>query len=288
MLKITFCACLSLAIAAAQPLPKTCPAGTTANFPNPQSLAIDSCGLPGSADPKSPEGLQNDKKNNFCTQGAATAIDVAKLTGLQASAAAQEAKLKYKAGTPPPDRSFLKPLGEGNLVVFEGYVFEARQECAESVNCEAVPTNVDASHDIHIALVGQPRKTNSQSPKPAQDAEECTGFVAEMIPHHRPAEWSACNVNAVGAKGLRVRITGQQFFDGSHVPCQNGVAVGDNPKRVSLWEIHPIYAFEVCPSGDCKSGGWEKLELFAAGKTSCQNKPCELKTTAVKKSSPKK
>src|SRR5579863_6650682 len=137
MLKIAFCACLTLAIAAAQPLPKACPPGTTSNFPNPQSLPIDSCGLPGSADPKSPEGLQNDKKNNFCTQGAATPIDIAKVTGLQASAAAQEAKLKYKAGTPPPDRSFLKPLGEGNLAVFEGYVFEARQECAESVNCEA-------------------------------------------------------------------------------------------------------------------------------------------------------
>src|SRR6266478_3301301 len=95
-----------------------------------------------------------------------------------------------------------------------------------------------------------------------------------MIPHHRPLEWTACNVNDVANSGLRVRVSGQQFFDGSHLPCKNGIPDGSNPKRASLWEIHPIYSFEVCPAGDCKNGGWKPLEELARGKTTCNNKPC--------------
>jgi hypothetical protein len=40
-----------------------------------------------------------------------------------------------------------------------------------------------------------------------------------------------------------LRITGQMMFDGSHRPCANG---SGSPKRVSVWEIHPVYASDVC------------------------------------------
>jgi hypothetical protein len=64
------------------------------------------------------------------------------------------------------------------------------------------------------------------------------------------------------------------MFDASHVPCKNGAPVGSNPRRVSLWEIHPIYSFEVCPSGDCAGGGWVPIESFDSGKTTCVNPVC--------------
>jgi len=267
-------------MAAQGTLPATCPPGKTSHLPG-QATPIDiQCGADGVPVKGNPgEVPQNQVKNNFCTDSAtAQPIDLAKITSLHGQAEAQESKLKFKAGEPPPNRAFLKPLGEGNLVVFEGYIFEARQEGGESVNCKSnppiVPDEPD-SHDIHIAVLGVPRKTKTSDPKPNQDKEECTGFVAEMTPHHRPAEWTPCNVNTVAEKGLKVRITGQQLFDGSHVPCKNGAPVGDNPKRVSLWEIHPIYSFEVCLSGDCASGGWEPLEKFAATNTACAEKKGE-------------
>lgn len=259
---------------AAQRFPETCADGGTPRFPSGIVTGIDSCGLDGDVAATSPDGMQNEKKNNFCAQGAGAPIDIAKLTALEKSAESLEKAKKYKAGTPPPERTFLTPLGEGGVVVFEGYVFEARQECAETVNCGSTPPNVDASHDVHLYLLGQPRK-NTPSDTAASHAEECGGFVAEMIPHHRPAEWTACNVNDVANRGLRVRVTGQQFFDGSHVPCRNGNAVGTNPRRVSLWEIHPIYSFDVCPSGSCAGGGWVALETLDAGKTACVNPVCE-------------
>ena len=269
-----------VAILTAQKFPDTCANGNTPHFPGRTAAPIDNqCGLNGAPPQGHPEeGLQNQAKNNFCADAASPEpIKLSKIQSLQSDAETQENKKHFTPGQPPPDRTFLKTLGEGHVVLFEGFVFHARQECKETVNCGAAPPNVNASHDIHIALLEQPRKTQTSDPKPAQDKEECMGFVAEMIPHHRPAEWTACNVNDVADKRLRVRVTGQQFFDGSHVPCKNDVPQGSNPKRVSLWEIHPIYSFEVCPSGDCATGGWQQLETFAAGKTECPEADCQVK-----------
>jgi hypothetical protein len=40
------------------------------------------------------------------------------------------------------------------------------------------------------------------------------------------------------------------------------------PKRFSLWEIHPITAFYVCPAGDgcdpAQLGQWQTLTAWAA------------------------
>ena len=263
-------------VAAQQKFPDSCPAGKTAHFPSTTAGEIDAKCPPQGTPPPLPkqpgEGPQNKVKNNFCTDSATpTPITVDKMASLQGDVG----KVHPPPSKPPKDRAFLKPLGEGNLVVFEGYVFSATQECGETVNCGAAVPDVNASHDIHIPLLAQPRKTGETSAKADRDKEECTSFVAEMVPHHRFPEWTACNVKEVAQQGLKVRVTGQQFFDGSHSTCKNGQPDGDNPKRLSLWEIHPIYSFEVCPSGDCASGGWQPLEEFAKGKTSCPERDCK-------------
>jgi hypothetical protein len=81
-----------------------------------------------------------------------------------------------------------------------------------------------------------------------------------MTPHHRPASWTPANVNSVADKHLLVRVTGQLMFDSSHTPCGGGVPVHGDPSRASLWEVHPIYKFEICPTGVCADGGWQTLE----------------------------
>jgi hypothetical protein len=70
-------------------------------------------------------------------------------------------------------------------------------------------------------------------------------------------------VEAVATAHLPVRVTGQLFFDSSHTPCVNEVPVRGDPSRASVWEIHPIYKFEVCTEGACDSGnGWVPLEQW--------------------------
>jgi len=69
-------------------------------------------------------------------------------------------------------------------------------------------------------------------------------------------------LNHVAKSGLLVRVTGQRMFDSSHTPCINGSPAKGDPARVSLWEVHPIYKFEVCPQGNCAGGDWVPLEAW--------------------------
>jgi hypothetical protein len=231
---------------------------TNPHFPTDTPTAMDAtaCGIAGNG---GAETWQNEAKNNFCAPDPAKAITIPSMVQLQTKVQQEESipfgnprqhPLTANPG-PAKDRTPLEALGEGSQVVLTGYVRIARQEGAESVNCGSHVPADPAYHDIHISIVENP------------DDSECSGVVVEMTPHHRPAEWNKSNVQAVAAAHLPVRVTGQLMFDSSHTPCMNGASIKGDPARASLWEIHPIYKFEVCPQSDCSSGeGWLPLEAW--------------------------
>jgi len=246
----------TLSLANAQTLTQTC---STPSFPSnatPIDTACDAAGQGGK------EAAQNQAKNNFCAQGEPQGTTFNQLKQLQVQVDSDTSipfgrtKTADRQPGPATQRGALQQMGEGNLVVLKAFVLKARQEGPESVNCGKPPQpgavpNEPAYHDIHISLVPVDTET-----------DECNGIVAEMSPHHRPAEWTAANVNKVASAHLPIRVTGQLFFDSSHGPCENGQASAGNPKRFSLWEIHPIYKFEVC-AGDCSGAGtWVSLEQW--------------------------
>lgn len=229
---------------------------TNPHFPVDTPTIMDSttCGVAGNG---GAETWQNEAKNNFCAPDPAKPVTIQDLAKLQ-TAVEQDQTIPFGntrnhplTSNPGPakDRTALVGLGEGSQVVLQGYVLIARQEGAESVNCGSHVPNASSYHDIHISIVQN-----------ASD-DECSGVVAEMVPHHRPTVWNRANVQSVANAKLSVRVTGQLMFDSSHSPCSNGVSVPGDPSRASLWEVHPIYKFEVCPQGDCSSGdGWLSLE----------------------------
>jgi hypothetical protein len=231
-------------------------------FPSDEPTVMDntSCTISGNG---GAETWQNDAKNNFCASGDPNdpiLTSIPELVALQAKAQqipninfgnTRSHPLTSKAG-PVQDRAPLQAIGEGSLVQLVGYVKIARQEGAESVNCGSNVPNAAAYHDIHISIVLSPAD------------QECSGVVVEMTPHHRPDTWTPQLVNKVASAGLLVRVTGQRMFDSSHTPCQNGSPISGDPARISLWEIHPIYNFEVCPQGNCSSGGWVRLDDWTA------------------------
>ena len=240
--------------------------------PSVSGLVIDAqCVVQGAGtevDDNPAEGDQNRAKNNFCAEEDGGAVTTANMKTLQ-NTVEKDSSINFgRSGSnagPTKDRTKLQNLGqlsEGKMVVFTGYVLKARQEQAESVNCElgkaakgkkpkSTPA-LNALHDIHISLVDSKTTKN-----------ECQSIVAEMSPHHRPVQWDQPNVDKVRKKHLKVRVTGQLFFDSSHnLPCMGGQPPSGstgNPVRVSLWEIHPIYTFEVCPKGTCATSGWQAL-----------------------------
>lgn len=235
------------------------------DYPSDTPTVMDetSCGLAGSG---GTDSNQNMAKNNFCAVSPSgdlvpTLTSLAEFAGLETKAEAIPGinfgskfghPLSAKPG-PVEDRSRLQALGEGKLVQLIGYVKTARKEGLESVNCRTDVPNDAAHHDIHVSIVLSPAD------------QECSGVVVEMTPHYRPQEWTPELLTEVSAANLLVRVTGQQMFDSSHTPCQNGARVGTDPSRISLWEVHPIYKFEVCPQGNCSGGGWVALEAWKSG-----------------------
>lgn len=234
------------------------PACNSPHFPVPAPSVVhevdSQCGLTGSG---GREAAQNTAKNNFCALGQPQTMTIDTLQELQRSVEqntninfGDEATAERKAG-PTQNRAPLRQLGEGKLAVLTGYVLIARQEGKESVNCGTKVANDPLNHDIHISIVSAPDVTN-----------ECQSVVAEMSPHHRPDSWTAQNVNKVAHAKALVRVTGQLFFDSSHAVCENGQRVRSNPSRVSLWEIHPIYGFEVCTAKCSTNPTWTPIHVW--------------------------
>jgi uncharacterized protein YgiM (DUF1202 family) len=224
---------------------------------------------------------QNKIKNYLCAPGPPIQINTKSIDTLQEDVdqLVQQGSFKYGGPSAPQatDRAKLQglstldangasvTLGEGMLVTLEGFVLDAKHDDTyvlgfngESVNCK---NSLFDWNDIHIAL-GE-----------TASAEECSSVTAEIIPHQRPALWDRfdCNrctsrhvTNALPVKGLRVRVTGQLFFDGSHLPGPCGAVAGPNsfPRR-AVWEIHPVYAIEAF---DTVKNEFVRLEDWAQGK----------------------
>lgn len=220
---------------------------------------VDSkCGVAGDAGANDGMRFQDMAKNNFCATGKPFVLRFADYPKLQA-AAEKALGSNYKVGHPPPDRSGLKDIatvrgtkiGEGDVVQLVAFVEKAHYSDVnkgENVNCNQ-PGNPD--NDIHIPLVSK-----------AGD-DECNSVTAEISPHFRPEVWTPGNLNK---PGVPLRFTGQLMFDAEHKPCVAGKKI--NPARVSVWEIHPVYAVEVCKSATkcdaANDADWTPLHEFVA------------------------
>ncbi len=193
-----------------------------------------SCGLTGTG--KGGSALQNQAKNNFCAGTTYQTMTQQDILSKQAKVAALPGYLQWDQENMPTSRAGFVSLGEGTAVQFVGYVVEAHYAdltSGESVNCEV--KDDEASNDIHIALAPQPGVTN-----------QCLSNSAEMIPHYRPASWNVTYLQKIGNSTL-VRVSGQLMYDADHKICgEQGFSASDNPSRLSGWEIHPVYNFEVC------------------------------------------
>jgi hypothetical protein len=205
---------------------------------------------------------QNARKNNFCAPVNKLTPVTMKTFGDLGNASNNEPTIPK--GEPPPSRAKLAniitlsngaKLGEGNTVTFVGYVLDARHSNVdkdepltkgngESVQCNLLGCDYN---DIHITLAEDPKET-----------AWCNTIVAEIIPHYRPPAWDLFDSPDYASffKTHPVKVSGQLFFDGSHVACSGGNA-GFNPftkhndfERLALWEIHPIYAIDVCKHTD--------------------------------------
>lgn len=211
--------------------------------PSDPLASCGNCGVvPATAKPvdAAAKAAESQAKNNLCGDlTATTVVDFNILAQMQALPI-NKSKLANRQVLHHIFSVGGKKIGEGDVVRLKAFVHDAHiSDCdgGEEVNCNRTGSDVN---DIHIPLV-DPASSNPQT------QDECTSVTAEMIPHFRPAAWSQLDMKTP-VQNL-VRVTGQLFFDNSHDPCKknpDGTFTRNTPPRISLWEIHPVYAFEVC------------------------------------------
>ena len=238
--------------------------------------------------------LQNAAKNNFCASGTPIAITRNTLVKLQEKI--NESGFVFgrdRSGEHLPvtrdslknltidDNGQQRTLSEGDAVIIVGFINDARhsnttvsvnrktKKCTvtggESVNCNRLGCK---NNDIHIDLGD------------STGVDECDRFTAEISPHLRPVTWDKITSDSykMDFKSFPVRMTGQLFFDASHRPCRNGQ--GAAPKRSSSWEVHPVYAIDVCRFPDasrCKvddESAWLPFHLGLGLRPAVTEKKC--------------
>jgi len=221
-------------------------------------LEIDqTCSIDGNSGDDTGKRLESEAKNNFCLEIKPISITYDDFKTLEGAADAEEGlrgrlKKSRKDLVGIATSKSGNKFGEGTMVRFVAFLLDAHFSNVgkgELVNCKKPGKE---TNDIHIELTKDPR-----------DDDACNSVTAEMSPHFRPAAWN----ELVDAEIKNpVRITGPLFFDGSHHPC-----TGDkrpSPQRISVWEVQPIYQFEVCKNKSltaCKvdvDSQWIPLDEF--------------------------
>lgn len=126
---------------------------------------------------------------------------------------------------------------EGIPVQIEGWLAGAKQQGPESCNCHSVN-----DVDNHLWIVDSTNKTRAQS------------VVAEITPRMRALHpgWAFSRIQSLVGKQVKVRISGWLMMDQEH-PDQVGQTRG------TIWEIHPIIAFDVQGPN-----GWVSLDTGLA------------------------
>ncbi|HYL77153.1 MAG TPA: hypothetical protein VEU96_23255 [Bryobacteraceae bacterium] len=151
----------------------------------------------------------------------------------------------------------LAKMGEGQEYGVIGYLYYAKQENAESSNCElTAPEDTDyhigIGFDAKVAAAAGSKSAPSASDKLAMKED---AVVVEMTPQYRAdlaPEWTLDALKKV--LGKQVRVVGQLMADNEHnVPKDNCGLAGHGPTcwRASIWELHPVTSFQWCNAADC-------------------------------------
>ena len=165
----------------------------------------------------------------------------------------------------------LQRMGEGQIYGIVGYLYYSQHTSAESTNCQLTgPTgeeNVQDDYtnvDFHIGIGFEPKPAESDTHSLQQDS-----VIVEMTPYSRflyeNELWTLDNLKK--AKGKLVRVVGQLMVDSEHnVPTQNCALAETSAQRskcwrASVWELHPVVRFQVCPTNACTAASQDWVEL---------------------------
>jgi hypothetical protein len=231
---------------------------------------LDACHKIGCSKPGSPLAVTNSQKRTTAINGSPAKLTFEDLKALQADVdrtfangpvviKGQKISSAHNIKA-APRKIILSGLtaatgtfSEGDFVELEGFIAATKQpphpNTGESVNCDLTDR---VSNDYHINIT------------PAKNEDEAQGVVVEMIPqnpHRKNDDWDLDKLKKIQKQQMPVKLEGHLFFDSEHAPNTQKNGKSKNPKRFSVWEIHPLTSFQVCVANSCtESSGWKALE----------------------------
>lgn len=244
-----FVATFAIAVNAAESKGKRCAA------------ELSACPSRGCAPAGSPEAALNELKRTVPNGGTAVRLTFDDFAELQDQATELVDQKK-----PIENRNVLRNLNlksqnrkvaEGDFVEVIGYITglptRPKPSGPESVNCRISGA---VNNDIHIPLAANAGET------------EFEGIVVEMIPQNRSEGWTPKKLKRIAKEERPVLVRGQLFYDNMHLVNDDPDDVAaSEPKRFSLWELHPVTQFLVCITANKKcnrqnitSKQWKRLE----------------------------
>jgi hypothetical protein len=206
---------------------------------------LASCPAWGCESRDSPHGLVNQVKRSLPSGNRPTRLvfrDFARLQHQTNRMFGQAKDLELTASQRQQMRELLTNSGprvsEGDLVEIVGYVIglphRPKASGPESVNCRIAGVE---NNDFHIPLADDP------------DDTEYEGIVVEMIPQNRNEGWTTRKLRLVAKEQRPIAVRGQLFYDNRHLvndDPEDDEELRSEPKRFSLWEVHPVTEFWVC------------------------------------------
>ena len=204
----------------------------------PESLSACTTTKPTGCSPAgSAHGKVNELKRTVPPEGTPTTLTIETFSQLQSVSVES---VDQGVEIPPAERDKIMSIetaegtvGEGSRVRLVAFLSEGTPHAntGESVNCNL---KGEANNDIHISVTE------------AKNGSEFEGIVVEMMPQDRPANWTSSKLETLRGKVLL--IEGGLFYDNLHFA--NGDArnpMKGQPKRFSLWEIHPVTSVKPLP-----------------------------------------
>lgn len=218
----------------------------------PCATTLSACGEIGCAKPNSADALANKFKRNIPSQHVPLILTLDDFEKLQESAdtlVGQHVSLREAKRAKLKDLSVSNgTVAEGDFVEVHGFlVGSPHPNKKESVNCRLTTSK---NNDFHLTLARTPNDSDFE------------GIVVEMIPQQRHTKWTIPRLNRIEQQKSMVRVRGSLFYDNKHsINDDEDNPIGGQPPRFSLWEVHPITAFDVCTKPSCgdSDDGWVKL-----------------------------
>ena len=193
----------------------------------------------------------------------------------------------------------LKQLGEGQLYGMIEYLYYFQHTGAESSNCDLTGPPGEPNYgnvDYHIGIGFDPtvaqqlrsdaaaalteasttgsasrKRTAKRATSSGSGAStlQQTSVIVEMTPHDRfqfeNSIWILDNLQR--ATGRQVKVVGQLIIDNEHnltsQNCATARTAADKQTcwRASVWELHPVVRFQVCPNDSCAPDSTDWVEL---------------------------